>query len=135
MAERLTDEKKKKIIADYIQCQNYSEVARSNGLSASGVKKIVLNDGESAAKCEQKAEENTVDTLTYMQEQHTLKKELLHDILKAMSAKAKSVDMFTNIKDLATAYGILLDKELKFAEIQANKDNKGQQIEIILRRE
>lgn len=31
--------------------------------------------------------------------------------------KAEELDMFTNIKDLATAYGIILDKELKLKEI------------------
>lgn len=135
MAERLTDEKRKKIIADYVQCQNYSEVARNNGLSPSGVKKIVLTDVDSVEKCEQKANDNTQDTLTYMAEQHDTKKRILVKILEAMEKKATDVDMFTNIKDLATAYGIILDKELKFAEIQSAKDNKGEPIEIILKRE
>ena len=35
--------------------------------------------------------------------------------------------MFTNIKDLATAYGIILDKELKVLELQnAKRDMKNE---------
>lgn len=120
MAERLTDEKKKLIIAEYVVCQNYSEVARKYGLSPNGVKKIVLNDPVSAAKCEQKQEENTQDTLAFLQEQHSLKKELLFDLLKAMGEKAKKPDMFTSIKDLAFAYGIVFDKEMKYLETMGN---------------
>ena len=37
--------------------------------------------------------------------------------------------MFTNIKDLATAYGIILDKELKFIEVRNNKQEKKETME------
>ena len=56
-----------------------------------------------------------------MQTQHETKKRILDKILTAIETKAEDVDMFTNIKDLATAYGIILDKELKVLELQRNK--------------
>lgn len=133
MGGKLSDEKRKLILADYIACQNYREVARKYNVAVNTVKNIALECTDVARQCTQKQEENTQDTLTFMQEQHELKKEILQDILKAMGDKAKKPDMFTNIKDLATAYGILLDKELKFAEVSKGKE-KPEPIEIILRR-
>lgn len=123
---KLTDKQRKKIIADYIECGNYSEVARMNNISVNGVKKIVLKDEESASRFKQKKLENTQSTIEYMQTQHETKKRILDKILKAIELKAENVDdMFTNIKDLATAYGIILDKELKVLELQkGNVDSK-----------
>ena len=59
-----------------------------------------------------------------MQTQHETKKRILDKILKAIEEKSDNIDMFTNIKDLATAYGIILDKELKFIEIRRGNANK-----------
>ncbi len=120
---KLTDKQKKKIIADYVETQNYSEVARINNVSVNAVKNIVLADEETAKKCKQKKEENTQSTIEYMQTQHESKKRILDKILKAIEEKADNIDMFTNIKDLATAYGIILDKELKFMEMQRGNAN------------
>lgn len=114
---KLTDKDKKNIIADYVECQNYSEVARKYNISDTAVKKIVDNDKDSLVKLEQKKEENIKSTLEYMEEQHEVKKRLLDKLLKGMEVKAEEIDMFTNIRDLATAYGIILDKELKLKEI------------------
>lgn len=54
MAERLTDIRKKKIIADYVQLENYSAVARMNGVSHHTVKRVVLEDTEISAKLQRK---------------------------------------------------------------------------------
>lgn len=131
---KLTDKQKKKIIADYVDNQNYSEVARMNNVSVNTVKNIVLENEEIANKCKQKKLENTQSTIEYMQTQHETKKRILDKILKAIETKAEDIDMFTNIKDLATAYGIILDKELKVLELQrgnANKDDL-QKVEELL---
>lgn len=131
---KLTDKQKKKIIADYVENQNYSETAKMNNVSVNTVKNIVLENEEIANKCKQKKEENTQSTIEYMQTQHETKKRILDKILKAIETKAEDIDMFTNIKDLATAYGIILDKELKVLELQrgsANKDDL-QKVEELL---
>ena len=122
---KLTDKQKKKIIADYIDNNNYSETARMNNVSVNTVKSIVIkNDDEVAKKCKRKKEKNTQSTLDYMQTQHETKKRILDKLLKAIEHKADNVDdMFTNIRDLATAYGILLDKELKVLELKNNSNN------------
>lgn len=122
---KLTDLQKKKIIADYVDNQNYCETARINNVNESTVRRIVKcgDYEEIARKSEQKKQENTQSTIEYMQTQHETKKRILDKILTAIETKASDVDMFTNIKDLATAYGIILDKELKVLEIKSNKQN------------
>lgn len=122
---KLTDLEKKKIIADYVDNQNYCETARINGVDESTVRRIVKSEDyeEITKKTEQKKEENTQSTIEYMQTQHETKKRILDKILKAIENKADDLDMFTNIKDLATAYGIILDKELKVLELQRGSAN------------
>ena len=54
-----------------------------------------------------------------MDKQHETKKRVLDKLLRGIELKAddiKNIDKM-NIKDLATAYGIILDKELKLKEI------------------
>lgn len=133
---KLTDKQKKKIIADYVETQNYSETAKMNNVSVDTVRRLVLNDDEIVNNLKQKKEENTQSTIEYMQTQHETKKRILDKILKAIETKTEDIDMFTNIKDLATAYGIILDKELKVLELQrgsANKDDL-QKVEELLGR-
>ena len=72
MAARLTDRQKKKIIADYVQLNNYCAVAKINNVSATTVKNIVLASADFVEKCEQKKEENTADVLAYMDEHKDL---------------------------------------------------------------
>ena len=115
---KLTDKDKKKIIADYKECQNYSEVGRKYNITDNAVRKIVLNDKNSAKKFEQKGIENTEEVLEAMKKRSKTKIDLVDKILKAMDGKLDNIDMFTNIKDLATAYGIIIDKELKVKELQ-----------------
>lgn len=120
---KLNDKQKKRIVADYYENQNYSLTARNNGVSLDTVRKLVMKDENYVQKLAQKKEENTLSTLEYMQTQHETKKRILDKILKGIEIKAEDVDMFTNIKDLATAYGIILDKELKLLELRRNSSN------------
>ena len=121
---KLTDKQKKKIIADYVENQNYCETARINNVSDMTVRRIVEDNKDVLEKVEQKKQENTQSTIEYMQTQHETKKRILDKILKAIEIKAEDIDMFTNIKDLATAYGIILDKELKVLELSKGVENK-----------
>ena len=120
---KLNDKQKKRIVADYYENQNFSLTARNNGVSLDTVRKLVMKDEDYVRKLAQKKEENTLSTLDYMQTQHETKKRILDKILKGIEIKAEDVDMFTNIKDLATAYGIILDKELKLLELRRNSSN------------
>lgn len=117
----LTDKEEKKIIADFIETNNYSETGRLNNVSDKTVKRVIdrQDDKEMVKKVEEKKKENTISTLEYMDKQHETKKRVLDKLLRGIELKAddiKNIDKM-NIKDLATAYGIILDKELKLKEI------------------
>ena len=120
---KLTDLEKQQIIADYIETQNYSEVAKKYNRSVETIRNVVKDNKDVREKLKQKKQENTQSTIEYMQTQHESKKRILDKILKAIEEKAENIDMFTNIKDLATAYGIILDKELKVLELNKKNDN------------
>lgn len=133
---KLTDKEKKKIISDYSMNTNIRETARINNISDTTVKRLIVKNSDVLKKVAQKQEENTQSTLEYMKEQHTTKKELVKNILNAMNEKSLKVDMFTNIKDLATAYGIIIDKELKVIELDLKRQElklKDKEIEAVKR--
>lgn len=117
---KLTDKQKKKIIADYIENGNMSETARMNGVNVSTVKRLIDSgyDKELQEKANQKKIENTEEVLEAMQKRKETKIEILDKIFKAINNKLENIDMFTNIKDLATTYGIIMDKELKIKELE-----------------
>lgn len=121
MAIRISDKEKKEIIAYYIDCSNLRETARHFNRNPSTIKKIVDKDKKIVEYIRQKSTEkkdnNTKTVLEQMEERKIIKVKLLDKILDAMNGKCDNIDMFTNIKDLATAYGIIIDKELKREEL------------------
>lgn len=129
--KKLTDKKKKLIVADYIDCGNYSEVARKHGVSDTTVRKLVNTDSESLKKIEQKKEENTKDVLEYMDSLNEKKKSIINKLLLAIEDKADKLDSFTNIKDVASAYGIIIDKEIKLREIKTYEKNNEDGVVIV----
>ena len=130
---KLTDKQKKEIIADYVECQNYSETARKFNVTDNAVRKIVLNNKDSSKMFDQKAKENTEEVLEAMKKRSKKKIQLLDKLFEAMDGKLDNIDMFTNIKDLATAYGIIMDKELKVYELQLKDKEINKQHEMVQR--
>lgn len=125
----LSDKQRKKIIADFTNIQNYSEVARMNNVTDTTVKRIVSNNKEILEKVEQKKEENTKDILEYMDSIYDKQKSIIDLSLSALEEKLKNPDMFTNVKDIATVYGVIFDKALKYKEIKT-KNNDGNSADI-----
>ena len=117
---KLTDKQKKKIITDFVENNNYSETARMNNVSEYTVRKLCKDDSnkEIKEKIEQKKEENTKSMLEMISETNNKRLQVISKLVDAIDDKAEKIDAFTNVKDLASAYGILIDKELKFAEMQ-----------------
>ena len=126
---KLTDKQKKKIIADYVDNNNYSETARINNISETSVRRIVKGNEGITEKVEQKKEENTQDMFKYIETKNKEKKKIIDLCFKALNDKLEKTDIFTNVKDIITVYGILIDKELKFKELEIKKqelnNNKG----------
>ena len=124
MAKRLTDKNKKKIIADYMENQNYSETARINNVGVNTVKRLVLSQDneEMARKSKEKKEENTKDILEYMDSIVKDQKEVIDLALKVLKDKLTNPDLFTNIRDVAIVYGTIFDKALKYKEMKLREE-------------
>lgn len=127
---KLTDKQKKEIIAYYVECQNYAETGRRFNVDESTVRRITKTDKDIAEKAAQKNKENTEEVLEAMKKRSKTKIHLLDKIFEAMDGKLDNIDMFTNIKDLATAYGIIMDKELKIMELNLKKQEISQPAEV-----
>ena len=113
---KLTDIQRKKIVADYVNCGNYSRVAKDHGISVTSVKRICVQDKNVLEKVKVKKEENTMDLFESMDKSKDKRQRLILKMVDAMEEKTANLDGFTNVRDLATAYGIIIDKEMKFAE-------------------
>ena len=108
VAKRLTDKEKKRIIADYVELGSYNAVAKKYRIADSTVKRIVLADGETQRKAEQKKAENTADVLAHMERQKDRVCGLLDRYLEAMGDEEKIEH--AGLTQLATSMGILIDK-------------------------
>lgn len=120
---KLTDLQKKKIIADYVDTQNYSETGRLNGVSDVTVRDVVSKDKDALKKLEEKKEQNTRDMIDYLKSKSENKKRVIDLCFQALEDKLATPDMFTSVKDIVTVYGIIVDKDLKIKEIESNKVN------------
>lgn len=120
---KLTDKQKKKIIADYVDNGNYSETARINNTTDTTVRTIIKDNKDMALeKMEQKKQQNTKDILDYMEETKEKRKKVIDLCLEKMEERLNK-DELMNIKDIATAYGVLVDKSLKVNEMNSAGNN------------
>lgn len=118
VAKHLTDRQKKKIIADYSECGNYSQVARKHKVSVQTVKRAVLQDSETAKKVKQKKEQNTADILSFMDG----KKKDVCDIISLYLEYLKDPNKLdrASVQSIATSLGIIIDKFTQGAEKQSD---------------
>lgn len=108
MAKHLTDKQKKCIIADYATLGTYRAVARKHKISDKTVKAVVVADPESARLSAQKKAENTEKVLTHLGKQAGKACDLIDLFMEYLKDPQKLER--ANIKDLATALGIVIDK-------------------------
>ncbi len=108
VAKRLTDKQKKRIIADYVELGSYNAVAKKHHIADSTVKRVVMKDGDTQRKAEQKKAENAADVLAYMDGQKDKVCSLLDKYLDAMGDRQKIER--AGIQQLATAMAIVIDK-------------------------
>lgn len=122
MAARLTDRQKKKILADYVQTNNYCATAKLNGVSANTVKKIVQTNADIAEKLIRKKEENAADVLTYMESQRDMVCQIIGKGLAVLNDPAKLAEATPS--QITTAIGTLIDKWMLLQEKTANDDSE-----------
>ena len=108
MAARLTDRQKKKILADYVQTNNFCATAKINGVSATTVKNLVRANADIVEKCEQKKEENTADVMEYMNDHKDLVCSFIGKGLEMLNDPEKLAA--ANLSQITTAMGTLIDK-------------------------
>lgn len=108
MAKRLTDREKKQIIADYAELENYSAVAKANGVSDNTVRKIVSLNSEISEKIELKKEQNTADILEHMEQKRDKVCSIMDKYLDALLDDEKIAK--ATPAQLTTALGTLIDK-------------------------
>lgn len=124
---KLTDKQKKKIIADYIENQNYSLTGRMNKVDTETVRRIVKADKEFAKKSEQKKEEDTRDILEYMNDITKGQKKVINLSLEVITEMLENRDKRLTGRDIAMIYGVIFDKALKYKEIQLkDKENSNE---------
>ena len=107
-AQRLTDKQKKKIIADYVQLQNYTKTAKLNDVAESTVRKIVKNNPDCANQCGIKKEQNTKDMLSYMDSKKERVQEII-DVYLGVLTDPEKLEGAT-LQQITTALGTLIDK-------------------------
>lgn len=108
MAARLTDKKKKKIVADYLELGSYNAVAKLHGVSRQTVKNVATSDPDIGHKLQQKKDENTADILAYMESKRGIVCEILGKGLEALNDPEKLKE--ATPAQITTAMGTLIDK-------------------------
>ena len=128
---KLTDKHKKKIIADYVDNSNNSETTIIKNTTDTTVRTIIKDNKDmTLEKMEQKKQQNTKDILEYMEETKEKRKKVIDLCLEKMEERLNK-DELMNIKDIATAYGVLVDKSLKVNEMNSTCNNSNINVPII----
>ena len=108
MAARLTDKKKKKIVADYLETQSINATAKKNNVSWGTVRSVLDEMGDIEEKLEEKKDDNTADILAYMESQKGIVCEILGKGLEALNDPDKLAE--ASPSQITTAMGTLIDK-------------------------
>lgn len=121
MAKRLSDREKKEIVAGYVELGSYRAVAKKHGVAVNTVKSIVGREAGIAQKCTRKKEENTSEILANMQGKTKSVIRLMDFLLEERLNPEVNREELSSIPlaQLATAFGIVVDKMLKVQELQA----------------
>ena len=124
MAARLTDKKKKKIVADYLETQSINATAKKNNVSWGTVRSVLDGMGEIEEKLEQKKDDNTADILAYMERQREKVCEVIGVGLEVLPEKIRAAK---TASDVTTALGTLIDK---WAMISGGPSDNGKEDEL-----
>ena len=125
MAARLTDRKKKKIIADYLETESYNATAKKNGVCGQTVRRVVEESNGITENLKKKKEENTADILAYMESQKGIVCEILGKGLAALNSQDKLAE--ASPSQITTALGTLIDK---WAMISGGPSDNGKEDEL-----
>lgn len=105
---RLTDRKRKQIVADYLETQSVNAAARRSGVSWDTAKRVLDEDGDIAQKLEEKKAQNTEDILAYLDSQRQVVCEIIGKGLAVLNDPEKLRE--ATPAQITTAIGTLIDK-------------------------
>lgn len=105
---KLTDKDKKRIIVERAEGASLSKLADKYHVSKTTISRVCTGDPETQKRVTAKKEQNTIEMLAYMDAQKGRAQKLLSQIIEALSDPEKLAR--ANVRDLATAYGIIADK-------------------------
>ena len=125
MAARLTDRQKKKIVADYLECESYNATAKKNGVCGQTVRRVVEESQGISENLKRKKEQNTVDILAYMESQKGIVCEILQKGLAALNSPEKLAE--ASPSQITTAMGTLIDK---WTAISGGPSDNGKEDEL-----
>lgn len=107
MAARLTDKRKKKIIADYLETESYNATAKKNGVCGQTVRRVIEESQNITEKFKVKKEQNDADILAYMESKRNRVCDILETGLRVLPDKIENAK---TASDVTTAMGTLIDK-------------------------
>lgn len=106
---RLTEKQRQQIIADRVEGMSERKIAAKHGVSQTTVHNALKKaEPETVQKVSEKKQAITLDMFKYMDEQKGNAQKLLSNIVEALNDPEKL--RRANVRDLATAYGIIFDK-------------------------
>ena len=106
--KKLTDRQKKQMIVDRTEGMTFRDIGKKYGVSDTSVRRVCNSNPEMSRMVADKKEQNTLDMLAYMEGQKPKIQSLLANIVEALNDPEKLKR--ANVRDLATAYGIIYDK-------------------------
>lgn len=115
MASKLTDKRKKEIIADRVTGMSFRAVARKHGVSTTTVQRVVNGNPDVTRLVTQKKEQNTVDIIEQLDRRKGEVIQIIDLCLDALSDPEK-YDR-ASVQTIATTLGILIDKWLLLARM------------------
>lgn len=108
MGARVTDRKRKQIVADYLETQSVNTAANRNGVSWGTAKRVLDEDGDIAQKLEEKKAQNSADILAYMESQRETVCNIIGLGLAILNDPEKLKE--ATPAQITTAIGTLIDK-------------------------
>ena len=114
MAARLTDKRKKKIIADYLELGSYNATAKRNGVCGQTVRRVIEESQDFSENLKQKNAENTADIIAYMESKRQAVCDIIEVGLKVLPQKIQDA---RTASEVTTAIGTLIDKFTAFGSL------------------
>ena len=112
---KLTDKERKKIVARYIECQNFKQVAREFNVSDTTVKNCVKRTPQTSERLARKKEQNTQDVFAFLDSRKDMFMKAVDVCFQVISDPERYNR--TSPQAAATTMGILIDKYTTLAQI------------------